>query len=276
MFTSHFPAYLVKPDDPPQEFFQTLHCRVKYRNYSGNTLYSKTTKEGTSPSIWACTVCDEPIDFGIGQTPVDMNLIIAHVQRTMAGGDGSANKKPAVDKGTLYNMCCLVSNKTAYAEEKQTAAKDGEAKKDATNANEGKHESPLPAAGKNVNKTSGSPSYSPCLSSSEDGAAMVEKNLKDAVEDPSKTSPPKDGTPTAQPMPKKDSSASKPPSPEVSPTVGEIVDKHGFCAVDSDKKDAELIDELREDYEWYKLQDKDKELGFKDMVNRHASSLTLT
>ena len=36
-------------------------------------------------------------------------------------------------------------------------------------------------------------------------------------------------------------------------------------------------DELREDYEWYKLQDKDKELlAFKDMVNRHASSLTLT
>ena len=77
-------------------------------------------------------------------------------------------------------------------------------------------------------------------------------------------------------MPKKDSSASKPPSPEVSPTVGEIVDKHGLCAVDSDKKDAELIDELREDYEWYKLEDKDKELGFKNMVNRHASSLTLT
>ena len=78
-------------------------------------------------------------------------------------------------------------------------------------------------------------------------------------------------------MPKKDSSASKPPSPEVSPTVGEIVDKHGFCAVDSDKKDAELIDELREDYEWYKLdEDKDKHLEFIDMVNRHASSLTLT
>ena len=254
-----------------------MHCQVDHRNYVGNTLYNKTTKKRTSPSIWACTVCDEPIDFGIGQTPVDMNLIIAHVQRTMAGGDGSANKKPAVDKGTLYNMCCLVSNKTAYAEEKQTAAKDGEAKKDATNANEGKHESPLPAAGKNVNKTSRSPSYSPCLSSSEDGAAMVEKNLKDAVEDPSKTSPPKDVTPTAQPMPKKDSSASKPPSPEESQNVANIVEKHGYCATDSPKKGPGLNDALRLDYEWYKLdEDKDKDLGFKDMVNRHASSLTLT
>ena len=97
----------------------------------------------------------------------------------------------------------------------------------------------MPAAGKNVNKTSGSPSYSPCLSSSEDGATMVGKKLKDAVEDPSKTSPPKDGTPTAQPMPKKASSASKAPSPEVSQTVAQIVDKHGYCAVDAHKKDAE-------------------------------------
>ena len=101
MFTSHFSAYLVKPDDPPQEFFQTVHCRVEYRNYSGNAVYSKNTKEGTSPSIWACTVCNEPIDFGIGQTPVDMNLIIAHVERTMAGADGYAKEKPAVDEGTL-------------------------------------------------------------------------------------------------------------------------------------------------------------------------------
>ena len=62
----------------------------------------------------------------------------------------------------------------------------------------------------------------------------------------------------------------------MSQTVAKIVDKHGYCAVDAHKKDAELIDELREDYDWYKLQDKDKELGFKDVVNRHASTLTLT
>jgi hypothetical protein len=205
-----------------------------------------------------------------------MNLIIAHVQRTMAGGDGSANEKPAVDKGTLYNMCCLVSNKTAYAEEEQLAAKGGQGKKDATKGDDDKHESPLPAADKDVNETSGSPSYSPCRSSSDDVAPMPEKDLKDAVKDIPETSLAKDGTPTAQPMPKKDDSASKPPSPEVSQSVAKIVEEHGYCAVDSHKKDPELIDELREDYEWYKLQDKDKELGFKDMVNRHASSLTLT
>ena len=162
-----------------------------------------------------------------------MNLIIAQVQRTMEGGDGSANKKPAVDKGTLYNMCCHVSNKTAYAEEEQPAAKGGEAKKDATKANDDDNESPTPAAGKNVKKTSGSPCYSHSSSRSEDVAAMPEKDLKDAVEDPPETSPPKDGTPTAQPMPKKDDSASKPPSPEVSQNVEKIVEKHGYCAVDS-------------------------------------------
>jgi hypothetical protein len=227
VFTSHFSAYLVKPDDPPQEFCQTVHCRVEYRNYCGNTVYSKTTKEGTSPSIWACTVCDEPIDFGIGQTPVDMNLIIAQVQRTMEGGDGSANKKPAVDKGTLYNMCCHVSNKTAYAEEEQPAAKGGEAKKDATKANDDDKESPTPAADKNVKNAPRSPSYSYSSSKSEDDTAMPEKDPKDAVKDPSKKSPPKDGTPTAQPVPKEDDSVSKPSSLQNLQKVKNAVEKHG-------------------------------------------------
>ena len=162
-----------------------------------------------------------------------MNLIIAQVQRTMEGGDGSANEKPAVDKGTLYNMCCHVSNKTAYAEEEQPAAKGVEAKKDATKANDDDQESPTPAAGKNVNNATRSPSYSHSSSESQDDAAMPEKDPKDAVEDPPKTSPPKDGTPTAQPVPKKDDSASKPPSPEVSQKVKKIVEKHGYCVVDS-------------------------------------------
>jgi len=271
VFTGHFSAYLVKPDDPPQEFCQTVHCRVEYRNYCGNTVYSKTTKEGTSPSIWACTVCDEPIDFGIGQTPVDMNLIIAQVQRTMEGGDGSANKKPAVDKGTLYNMCCLVSNKTAYAEEEQLAAEGVEAKKDATKADDDDKESPTPAAGKNVNNASRSPSYSYSSSASQEDAAMAEKDPKDAVEDP-----PKDGTPKAQPVPKKDDSVSKPFSPQNLQKVKKAVEKHGYSVVDPPPKKNPANDELREDYEWYKLEDKDKELGFKDMVNRHASTLTLT
>ena len=52
------------------------------RRRSGHALYA------TNPSI------------GIGQTPVDMNLIIAHVERTMAGADGPAEEKAAVDEGT--------------------------------------------------------------------------------------------------------------------------------------------------------------------------------
>jgi hypothetical protein len=173
-------------------------------------------------------------------------------------------------------MCCLVSNKTAYAEEEQPATEGVEAKKDATDGDDDKHESSLPAADKDMKKASVSPCYSPSRSSSEDVPSMLLKYLKHADKDTPETSLAKDGTPTAQPMPKKASSASKASSPEVSQTVAKIVDKHGYCAVDAHKKDAELIDELREDYDWYKLQDKDKELGFKDMVNRHASTLTLT
>ena len=41
------------------------------------------------------------MDIGIGQTPVDMNLKISHVERTMAGADGPAEEKVAVDEGTL-------------------------------------------------------------------------------------------------------------------------------------------------------------------------------
>ena len=160
--------------------------------------------------MWACTVCDEPIDFGIGQTPVDMNLIIAQVQRTMEGGDGSANEKPTVDKGTLYNMRCHVSDKTAYAEEEQPAAKGVEAKKPASKANDDDQDSPTPAAGKNVDKAPSSPSYSHSSSESQEDAAMPEKDPEDAVKDPPEKSPPKDGTPTAQPVPKKDDSVSKP------------------------------------------------------------------
>ena len=66
----------------------------------------------------------------------------------------------------------------------------------------------------------------------------------------------------------------------MSQSVEKIVEKHGYCAVDPPnevrKKSADPIDELREEYDWYELQDKDKDLGFIDMVNRHASSLTLT
>ena len=206
-----------------------------------------------------------------------MNLIIAQVQRTMEGGHGSANEKPTVDKGTLYNMRCHVSDKTAYAEEEQPAAKGVEAKKHASKANDDDQDSPTPAAGKNVDKAPSSPSYSHSSAESQEAAAMPEKDPEDAVKDPPKTSRPKDGTPKAQPVPKNDDSVSKPRSLQ---KVKKTVDKYGYSVVDPPKevpkKSAELIDELREDYDWYKPEDKDKELGFIDMVNRHASSLTLT
>ena len=206
-----------------------------------------------------------------------MNLIIAQVQRTMEGGHGSANKKPTVDKGTLYNMRCHVSDKTAYAEEEQPAAKGVEAKKPASSDDDDDKDSPTSAAGQNVHKAPRSPSYSHSPSESEDDTTMAEKDPKDAVEDSSKTSPPKDDTP----VPKKADSASKPRSKDSVSKDKEIVDKFGYVIVDPPqevpKKSAEVIDELREEYDWYELQDKDKELlGFKDMVNRHASSLTLT
>ena len=209
-----------------------------------------------------------------------MNLIIAQVQRTMEGGDGSANEKLTVDKGTLYNMRCHVSDKTAYAEEEQPAAKGVEAKKPASKANDDKQDSTAPAAGKNVDNASSASSYSHSSAESQEAAAMPEKDPEDAVKDPPKTSRPKDGTPKAQPVPKKADSASKPRSKDSVSKDKEIVDKFGYAIVDPPKefpkKSAEVIDELREEYDWYKLQDKDKDLEFIDMVNRHASSLTLT
>ena len=173
-------------------------------------------------------------------------------------------------------MCCHVSNKTAYAEKVQVAAEGVEAKNDEAKANDDDNVSPTSGQVDGVEKKSSSSSYSHSRSGSEDVATMLVKSLKDPVEDTPEKSLAKDGTPTAQPMQKKGGSASKPPSPEVSQSVAKSVDKHGYCAADSKKKDPELMDELREDYEWYKLdEDKDKHLEFIDMVNRHASSLTL-
>ena len=196
----------------------------------------------------------------------------------MEGGHGSANKKPTVDKGTLYNMRCHVSDKTAYAEEEQPAAKGVEAKKPASSDDDDDKDSPTSAAGQNVHKAPRSPSYSPSPAKSQEDAAMPEKDPEDAVKDPPEKSPPKDDTRKAQPVPKNDDAVSKPRSLQ---KVKKTVDKHGYSVVDPPnqvpKKSAEVIDELREEYDWYKLDKvKDKDLGFIDMVNRHASSLTLT
>ena len=36
------------------------------------------------------------VDFGVGQTPVHMNIKIAHVERTMAGDGAAADEKATV------------------------------------------------------------------------------------------------------------------------------------------------------------------------------------
>ena len=45
------------------------------------------------------------MDFGVGQTPVDINLKVTYVERTMAGkgaGEGAAaEEKAAVESGSL-------------------------------------------------------------------------------------------------------------------------------------------------------------------------------
>jgi hypothetical protein len=106
---------------------------------------------------------------------------------------------------------------------------------------------------------------------------MLEENLKEPVEDTPETSLPKDGTTTAQPMQKKGGSASKPPSPDMSQNVDKIVEKHGYACVNPPKNSPTKDMANTVPYDWYELDEKkDKNLKFKDMVNRHASSLTLT
>ena len=174
-------------------------------------------------------------------------------------------------------MCCHVSNKTAYAEEEQVAAEGLEAKKDATKGKDGGNVSPTQAEDKDVDKTSGSPCYSPSPSGSEDVATMLEKSLKEPVKDAAEESLTKDSTTTAQPVQKKAGSPSQPPSPDMSQKVDTIVEKHGYACVTPPKKSPTKDMANTVPYDWYKLhEDKDKDLQFRDMVNRHASSLTLT
>ena len=150
-------------------------------------------------------------------------------------------------------MCCHVSNRTAYAENVQVAAEGVEAKNDAKKGNDDGNVSSTPAEVKDVDKTSGSPCYSPSPAGSEDDATMLEESPKEPVKDTADKSLPKDGTTTAQPVQKKAGSASQPPSPHMSQNVDEIVQKHGYAVVDpldeSPKKDmANTVP-----YEWYKL-----------------------
>ena len=56
---------------------------------------------------------------------------------------------------------------------------------------------------------------------------MPEKDLKEPIEGTPETSLAKDGTPTAQPVPKEDDPASKAPLAQKLQKVKNIVDKHG-------------------------------------------------
>ena len=62
------------------------------------------------------------MDFRVGQTPVDINLKIEHVERTMEAEEAAAEEEAAVEPGFLYNVCCHMSIKTVYAEPVPIAA----------------------------------------------------------------------------------------------------------------------------------------------------------
>ena len=62
------------------------------------------------------------MDFGVGQTPVDVNIKIACVERTMAGEEAAAAAQAPDEPGFLYNVHWHMPKKSAFAEEVQTAA----------------------------------------------------------------------------------------------------------------------------------------------------------
>ena len=128
-----------------------------------------------------------------------------------------------------------------------------------------------------VEKKSGSPSYSHSAAVSEDEVEILEEPPKKPFKDTAEKSLTKAGTNTVQPVDKKDGSPSQSPSPQKSQKVDKTVEKHGYIVVDPHEKYPKEDIPNTVPYDWYKLDEKkDKKLGFKDMVNRHASSLTLT
>ena len=174
-------------------------------------------------------------------------------------------------------MCCHVSNKTSYAEEVKLRAERMEPENDAKKGNDDDKVSPTPGEVEDVEKKLRSPSYSHSSSASEDEGEMVEELPKEPVKDTAEKSLPKAGTTTAQPVQKKAGSASQPPSSQNLQTVKQTVEKHGYIVVDPPDKSPKKDIANTVPYEWYKLDKlKDKDLGFIDMVTRHASSLTLT
>ena len=174
-------------------------------------------------------------------------------------------------------MCCHVSNKTAYAEEVQVRAERMKPQNDAKKGNDDDKESPTPGVVKGVEKKRRSPSYSHSPAESEDEVKMLEESPKKPVEDTPEKSLTNAVTNTVQPVKKKDGSLSQSPSPPKSQKRDKILKQPDkVIVVDSSKKSPKEDIENTVHYDWYKLhEDKDKD-RFIDMVNRHASSLTLT
>ena len=173
-------------------------------------------------------------------------------------------------------MCCHVSNKTAYTEEVQVPVEAVEPEKNATNAKDDDNVSATSDPVKAVEKKGRSPSYSPSPAASEDEGKMLEKPPKNPFKDTAEKSLTKAGTNTVQPVEKKAGSPSQSPSPQKSQNVDKTAEKHGYIVVDPPEKSPKEDIPNTVPYEWYKLDEvKDKD-RFKDMVNRHASSLTLT
>ena len=151
-----------------------------------------------------------------------------------------------------------------------------EPENDAKKGNDDDKVSPTSGEVEDVEKKPRSPSYSHSSSASEDEGKLVEKLPKEPVKDTAEKSLPKAGTTTPQPVQKKAGSPSQPPSSQNLQKVTKTVEKYGYTCVDPPEKSSKEDIPNTVPYEWYKL-DKDKDKNrFKDMVNRHASSLTLT
>ena len=139
-------------------------------------LRKKGPRRRSAHALYATNL--SPMDFGVGQTPVDINLKIAHVERTMAGEGAAAEEKAAVESGSLWNVCRRISNKTAYAEEVQVAAERVEtppvAEKHAKKANDGGNVSGTSGSVKVVEKKKGNESYSVTPAESEDEEEILE------------------------------------------------------------------------------------------------------
>ena len=96
----------------------------------------------------------------------------------MAGEGAAAEEKAAVESGPLYNVCCHISNKTAYAEEVQVRAERMEPEKNAKKANDGENVSGTSGPVEVVEEKKGDESYSVTPAELEDEEEIFEEPPK--------------------------------------------------------------------------------------------------